>query len=206
MTQPLPSVKEEMQPEHIENILLANNVQKSRLDLRQGLIQLRKQTSLETRQRWDSNIEEQLLASDSVCRSQILGVFSPIRSEPNLSNCYQRLQQSGIQLALPLVQGKDQALAFVKWAPGDAMDKDEFGVLIPRSRDHFITPDTLLIPCVGFNSSGFRLGYGGGYYDRTLAQLTQVHSIGVAYQLARCEFTAEIYDIPMKEIITEKIE
>ena len=189
MTQPLPSVKEEMQP--------------SRQNLREILIQRRKDAPLALRQEWDRQICQQLRQLPQIMDAAIIGVYSPIRCEPNLRDFYQDLQASGKRLALPVVLAKDSALAFFEWAPGDVMEKDAFGVLIPARREREVQASTLLIPCVGYNAARYRLGYGGGFYDRTLAKLPHAHSIGVAYRLAQCEFAAANFDLPMSQLITE---
>jgi 5-formyltetrahydrofolate cyclo-ligase len=61
----------------------------------------------------------------------------------------------------------------------------------------------LLIPCVGFNTARFRLGYGGGFYDRTLALSPRPFALGIAYQLSRAEFAAQAHDVAMDTVLTE---
>lgn len=193
MTQPPISANEQMQ----------TPTPSERVQLRRQLLQSRHATPLATRQGWDKLIAERLYTQVLTMHSQRLAVYWPIKAEPDLQACYQELSQSGVQLALPLVVGKDQALRFIPWAPGDAMDIDDWGIAIPRQRDQEIAVDTLLIPCVGFNTERFRLGYGGGYYDRSLALMPQANTIGVAYQQAQINFSSEHYDIAMHCIITE---
>lgn len=186
MTQPLDSGKEQI-PE--------------RPALRRNLLRLRKESSPQQRQQWDQDISQQVSAIIREMQPHRLAVYWPIQAEPDLQLCYQELHHAGIELALPLVIAKGQALRFVKWAPGDAMDTDDFGIPIPHQRDTYVAPDTLLIPCVGFNQQKYRLGYGGGFYDRSLAELPHVTSIGVAYHLAACDFKAEEHDIALSRII-----
>ncbi|MDE2430963.1 MAG: 5-formyltetrahydrofolate cyclo-ligase, partial [Burkholderiales bacterium] len=76
---------------------------------------------------------------------------------------------------------------------------------VPAQREHLLMPDALLIPCVGFNAGNFRLGYGGGYYDRTLALQPRPVALGVAYQCALADFRAAEHDIALDKIFTEKI-
>lgn len=189
MTQPSPSVKPPPQ---------------TRADLRKNLLDQRRSAAATQRQLWDGKISARLL---EWCRQQkpvSLGVFWPIQAEPDVRACYPKLQELGIQLALPLVQNKAQALIFLAWAPGDNMSADEYGIPVPAQRQHIIQPSALLIPCVGFNSSNYRLGYGGGYYDRTLAIAPCPLAIGIAYHQGQAEFSAQEHDIPMNLIITEK--
>jgi len=81
---------------------------------------------------------------------------------------------------------------------------DDYGIPLPAQREHFIVPEVLLIPCVGFTAHGYRLGYGGGYYDRTLALHTECRAIGIAYHSALSEFARGVHDIRMHEILTEQ--
>ncbi len=175
-----------------------------RPQLRRQLLQMRQETPLATRQAWDQRIAEQVYAQVLAMQSQRLAIFWPIKGEPNLQTCYQALHDDGVQLALPLVVGKGLPLRFVPWAPGDAMEPDDWGIPSPSQRDHDLAVDTLIIPCVGFNAERYRLGYGGGYYDRSLAQMPQANTIGVAYQQAQVSFAHENYDIAMQMIVTEQ--
>lgn len=176
----------------------------SRSHLRKTLLALRCNTDALQRQQWDAAIGRHLLAWCRQHRPASLGVFWPIQAEPDLRSSYPLLQQMGIQLALPLVLGKAQPLLFLAWQPGDAMERDHHGIPVPAQRDAILQPDAVLIPCLGFNSDQFRMGYGGGYYDRTLASLARPFAIGIAYHQAQTEFTAESHDVAMDAIITEK--
>jgi 5-formyltetrahydrofolate cyclo-ligase len=189
MTQPSPSAKPPPQ---------------TRAHLRKTLLDQRRNTLATQRQSWDERIAAKLM---DWCRQQkpiSLGVFWPIQAEPDLLNCYPKLQELGIQLALPWVQKKAQALTFLLWTPGDSMSTDEYGIPVPTQREHIIQPASLLIPCVGFNANNYRLGYGGGYYDRTLSIAPRPQAIGIAYHQGLADFVAQTHDIPMDLIITEK--
>ena len=118
-------------------------------------------------------------------------------------NLYGKLTAHGVRLSLPVVVGKDQPLRFAAWSPGDVMVKDSFGVPVPEQPLFGSTPEVLLIPCVGFNSERFRLGYGGGFYDRTLAVAPRPFAIGIAYACQRVDFETREHDIALDMIITE---
>ena len=196
MTQPPHSVKEQMP-------LQTDAQARLRPELRKHLLQLRRETSLSIRQTWDLQIATHLRQQIQALSPRSVGIYWPIKAEPNLQACFQQLHADGVQLALPIVTGPAQALKFVSWAPEDAMDEDAYGIPIPRERTVAIQPDLLVIPCVGFNLQGFRLGYGGGFYDRTLAAMPKVSSIGVAYQISQSDFPLDKYDLPLGQIITE---
>lgn len=189
MTQPSPSAKP---------------LPQSRADLRKSLLDQRRNTVAAQRQLWDKKIAANVMEWCQRQRPASLGVFWPIQAEPDLRLCYPGLQELGIQLALPLVQNKAQALTFLFWAPGDSMTTDEYGIPVPTQREHMIQPAALLVPCVGFNASNYRLGYGGGYYDRTLALAPRPQAIGIAYHQGQADFAAQAHDVPMDLIITEK--
>jgi len=187
-------------PEHSANV----NVDHTRHVLRKELLAGRRQTPAEVRQQWDQLLISGVLAW---CRQHLprsVGVYWPIHAEPDLRACYSPMTQMGIQLALPWVVEKNTPLRFLAWQEGDAMAADNYGIPLPAQREHLIVPEVLLIPCVGFTAQGYRLGYGGGYYDRTLALHTESHALGIAYQSALTEFDHGIHDIRLHEILTEQ--
>jgi 5-formyltetrahydrofolate cyclo-ligase len=104
---------------------------------------------------------------------------------------------------MPVVLEKNQALIYVRWQPGELLARDASGTMAPAQHEHALQPAVVLAPCVGFNDEGFRLGYGGGYFDRTLAQKPRPTAIGVAYAITRTQFAAEAHDIPLDLIITD---
>ncbi|EGF32665.1 5-formyltetrahydrofolate cyclo-ligase [Oxalobacteraceae bacterium IMCC9480] len=132
-----------------------------------------------------------------------LAVYWPIRGEPDLAGAYRQLVMRGVQLALPIVSGAAAPLTFAAWTPGQPMTPDTFGVPVPAAPQRLLVPDAILIPCVGISAQRFRLGYGGGMYDRTLALLPSVPAIGIAFDCARTEFAAAPHDIRLQALITE---
>jgi 5-formyltetrahydrofolate cyclo-ligase len=132
-----------------------------------------------------------------------LGVFWPMRGEPDLRPLYAALAARGVRLALPVVDGADLPLRFVGWTPGDMLVKDGLGVMVPAAGET-LTPAALLIPCLGFNAQRMRLGYGGGFYDRTLAAVQRPQAIGIAYASSKADFAGEAHDVALDLIITEE--
>lgn len=130
-----------------------------------------------------------------------LGVYHAIRQEPDLQTLYNTLNREGVHLSLPLIHGADLPLAFVRWTPGEALVKDNMGTSAPAT-GATTQPQALLIPCLGFNAARIRLGYGGGFYDRTLAQPSRPLAIGVGYTDALAVFAGAAHDIAMDLIIT----
>ena len=171
--------------------------------LRRALLANRQQLPEEVRKLLDARIGAQVLAWWRMQRPQRIGVYWPMRAEPDLREIYTTLCREGVQLALPVVIEKDVALDFAAWKPGAALVRDCHGVPVPPTGAARLKPDALLIPCVGFNAKRQRLGYGGGYYDRTLAGTPRPETIGVAYDIARCDFEGGEHDIALDRIITE---
>lgn len=150
----------------------------------------------------DQQIQKHLLAWAAAMNLRSLGVYWPIRSEPNLQAAYAKLASRGIQLALPVILATNAPLRFALWKPGDPVRTAAFGIAVPANQS-WIEPQALLLPCLGFNRAGFRLGYGGGFYDRTLAQQPRPLSAGIAYSDAQTEFAAAAHDVALDCIITE---
>jgi 5-formyltetrahydrofolate cyclo-ligase len=172
--------------------------------LRRQLLADRHAIAAEVRRAWDSAIGERVLAWWRANPAPTLGVYWPIRGEPDLRQTYDELARIGAQLALPMVEGRDAPLRFAAWQPGDVLVKDAHGVPVPQRAGAAVHPDALLVPCVGFSDEFVRLGYGGGYYDRTLAVSPRPLAVGIAYAASRTTFAGEPHDIPLDEVITER--
>lgn len=128
--------------------------------------------------------------------------YWPIDAEPDLRPSMARWHAAGIAVALPRVAERHAPLVFERWAPGCELVAGAHGTLHP-ARTEPVEPRVLVIPCLGFDVRGHRLGYGGGYYDRTLAALA-VASIGVAYDVLEVlGFEAQAHDRTLDWIVTE---
>ncbi|WP_189357117.1 5-formyltetrahydrofolate cyclo-ligase [Undibacterium squillarum] len=171
--------------------------------LRKALLSARKSVAAEQRRIWDAQIAEGLMRWLQQRQPSSLAVYWPIQAEPDLRDWYPQITAMGIQLALPWVVEKNAPLKFLAWQQGDAMELDEYGIPLPADKEKLIEPEILLVPCVGFNQQAYRLGYGGGFYDRTLAQLTSALPLGIAYELASTVFEPGEFDLPMSGILTE---
>ncbi len=155
---------------------------------------------------WDAVIGARVLGwwqAQAAGTFDMLGVYWPLRGEPDLSVAYAELAAAGVRLALPVVVARDAALAFAHWEPGEAMHKDAMGVAVPASLRLVARPPALLVPCLGFNPQRVRLGYGGGYYDRTLAAQPRPFSVGIAYACMASEFASAPHDVALDLVITE---
>ena len=175
----------------------------SKAELRQQLIAARRALSPADKAAADARIVAKLLPWLIAHRVTILGAYLAIAGEPDMSALYDALPTHGIKLAMPVVLVRQQALVFVRWQPGDATSKDASGTLAPTERKHFVKPDAVLAPCVGYNDAQYRLGYGGGYFDRTLAQSPRPLAVGIAYAITKADFPADAFDIPLDVILTD---
>ncbi|WP_339745870.1 5-formyltetrahydrofolate cyclo-ligase [uncultured Maricaulis sp.] len=128
----------------------------------------------------------------------------PIRAELDLRPWLAGLAARGARAALPLVATKAAPLVFREWTPQTRMEKGFWNILVPAEGPD-ILPDIVLSPLVGWDGGGYRLGYGGGYFDRTLAALTpRPLAIGIGVDAARlATIFPQPHDIPMQAIVTE---
>jgi 5-formyltetrahydrofolate cyclo-ligase len=112
------------------------------------------------------------------------------------------------RLALPRVAGSDVPLIFHQWLPGDELETGAHGIATPHTEMPVLTPSLLLVPMLAADERGYRLGYGGGYYDRTLSALRDagpVIAVGLAYEAQRVKkLPVQRHDQPLDWIITEK--
>jgi len=169
---------------------------------RAALIAERRAISAQVRKQWDREISLQVYDWCESNQVKTAGVYSPIQAEPSLYEVFPQLTELGIRLALPSAPAPNQGLTFSVWTPGDELMKDRFGVLVPLETAPLVKPDVLFIPCVGYTPDGYRLGYGGGFYDRTLADKPKPKTVGIAYKISQCELEIQAHDIGLDFIIT----
>ena len=129
----------------------------------------------------------------------------PIRKEYDARPLAQRLRECGAVTALPVVVAPGQPLIFREWHPGVTLASGPLGIPYPVGSD-LVVPTAALVPMNGWDEAGYRLGYGGGFFDRTLASLTSKPVvIGVSYELARIPtIHPQRWDIPMDWVVTER--
>jgi 5,10-methenyltetrahydrofolate synthetase len=173
-------------------------------ELRQRMLAARRAVPAEMRAQWDREIGAKVVHWWRESGVGSLGVYWPLRDEPNLHACYAELAGLGVKLLLPVVQEKHAPLAFAEWTIGEPMVKDAMGVAVPavlRLAGEY--PPALLVPCLGYNAQGYRLGYGGGFYDRTLEREPRPATVGVAYRCLAAEFASDGHDVALDRIVTE---
>ena len=137
-------------------------------------------------------------------RPGILGIYWPFRAEFDPRPLVDDLVAGGREVALPVVVDKKGPLEYRAWAPGESLVAGVWDIPIPEKRE-IVVPSAVLAPLVGFDSGCYRLGYGGGYFDRTLASLVpRPLAIGVGFAMQRIDtIYPQSFDIPMDLIVTE---
>jgi 5-formyltetrahydrofolate cyclo-ligase len=148
---------------------------------------------------------DQLLADRFETLSGLtISAWWPIKAELDLRFWLAGLEERGARAVLPLVSTRGASLTFRAWTPEAKMERGFWNIPVPANGPDII-PDITLSPVVGWDGKGFRLGYGGGYFDRTLAAITPCPlAIGIGLDLARiATIYPQPHDIPMQIIVTE---
>lgn len=175
-----------------------------RKDRRAELLALRMAVAPARRSQWNESITQLLLEGFALLRQMTFGSYWPYKGEFDARFAVRHLMPHGARVALPVVVHKSAPLQFREWWPAARMTKGVLDLPIPDGTE-ILTPQALLIPPVGFDSRGYRLGYGAGYFDRTLAAMhPQPLKIGVAFELSRMPtIRPQPHDVPMDFIVTE---
>ncbi len=152
-----------------------------------------------------ARLSARFLATIPIPKDAIVGGYWPIGDEIDVLPLLAALHDRGIALALPVVAAPGQPLSFQAWRPGDEMTPGAHGIPVPLSTAALVNPHLLIVPLLAFDAQGWRLGYGAGYYDRTLERLGDtVTSIGVAYAVQRVErVPRDAGDRPLDAVVTE---
>lgn len=135
----------------------------------------------------------------------VVSAYWPFRAEPDLRAFLDRVVARGGRTALPIVVAKGQPLNFRAWKNGDPIDRGVWNIPIPAAEAPLVQPDVVIAPVVGFDPMCFRLGYGGGFFDRTLAAMPRKPRVlGVGYrQQAIQTIYPQPHDIAMDMVVTE---
>jgi 5-formyltetrahydrofolate cyclo-ligase len=167
------------------------------------LIALRQALPADERRRSGERIDaalRELLAE----QPGVLGVYWPFRAEFDPRPLIDWALAAGRGVALPVVVDKKGPLEYRAWRPGEPLVDGVWNIPVPEKRE-LVTPSVVLAPLVGFDGASYRLGYGGGYFDRTLAALSpRALAIGVGFAMQQLEtIHPQHFDVPMDVIVTE---
>lgn len=159
-----------------------------------------------TRSAAASAVSENFFKSVPLKTTDIVAGYWRIKDEMDVQPILIRLMDSFQPVCLPVVLGEDMPLELRLWEQGTPLYEAGFGTLAPSELAPQVEPDVILMPLLGFDARGTRLGYGGGYYDRTLEKLTKrPRLIGVAFAAQEIDaIPRESHDVPLDVIITEQ--
>ena len=182
-----------------------SRVRQWRRETRAALIERRVSISAQDRAAWSERVERALRAALPGASGISIGLYWPFRGEFDPRPLLTPLRGTGVRLALPVVVEKGRPLQFRDWSPGDRMTRGVWNIPVP-AEGAAVDPDVLIAPLVGFDQAGYRLGYGGGFYDRTIASKSmRPRVIGVGFDLARlATIYPQPHDVPMDIIVTEE--
>jgi 5-formyltetrahydrofolate cyclo-ligase len=172
---------------------------------REELIQRRMALSVETQQALGARAIARLIEAVNLDDHPVLGFCWPMRGEFDVRGLAKRHLAQGGEVAIPVVVERSAPIEFWRWQPGVAMTKGIWDIPIPKDRV-VVMPDAVLVPLVGFDPAGFRLGYGGGYFDRTLAAARpRPRAIGLGYEDSLLQtIFPQRHDIAMDLIVTDE--
>lgn len=150
----------------------------------------------------------QVMAHVPLRARETVAGYVPVHGEADPMALLEMLAARGHAVALPYVRGKGMALGFRRWQPGDELVPGAFGIPEPLPRRGEIVPGVVLVPGLWFDRAGARLGYGGGFYDRTLAALRRgrrITAVGLAHEgQAGGYLPAEAHDAPVDWVVTAR--
>jgi 5-formyltetrahydrofolate cyclo-ligase len=172
---------------------------------RERLIAARLQLDAATLDEWRRRMDGYLERSFPGLARTRLAFCWPIKHEYDARHLAKTLRERGALTALPVVVAPKTPLAFREWHPGVELARGALDIPYPVNSPE-ITPDAVLLPMNGWDAQGYRLGYGAGFFDRTLASLAKKPVvIGVSYELARMEtIHPQPWDIPVDYLVTER--
>lgn len=141
-------------------------------------------------------------------KNTAVSAYWPFRNEIDVRPLLKRLNFIGCCCLLPVIMGRKKPLQFHRWKPGDTLKMSRFGLLEPSTLHPNSSPEIVVVPLLAFDSAGYRLGYGGGYYDCTLAVLRKsgdILAIGAAYEDQQVDSVPhDQFDQQLDAVVTEQ--
>jgi 5-formyltetrahydrofolate cyclo-ligase len=172
---------------------------------RERLVAARLALDAATLESWRQSIDRHIERAFPGLTKAVVAVCWPIRNEYDPRHLARRLRDRGARTALPVVLAPGRPLVFREWHPGVKLAEGAMGIAYPVDSAE-LSPDAVMLPMNGWDGQGYRLGYGAGFFDRTLASLARKPAtIGVSYELARLEtIHPQGWDIPLDYVVTER--
>ncbi len=156
---------------------------------------------------FQSNILNNIKPAIEEIENEYIGTYISFRDELDTKKLNQYLLERELNLALPAIDFQTKEINFFMYDKNTELIENKFSILEPKKRDKVIFPKIILIPLLGYSKSGFRLGYGGGYYDKYLSKngIGDVKKIGIAFSFQEVEeIPVEDHDERLDWILTEK--
>ena len=156
---------------------------------------------------FQSNILNNIKPLIEEIENEYIGTYISFRDELDTKKLNQYLLERELNLALPAIDSQTKEINFFMYHKNTELIENKFSILEPKNKDKVIFPKIILIPLLGYSKSGFRLGYGGGYYDKYLSKnsIGEVKKIGIAYSFQEVkEIPIEDHDERLDWILTEK--
>lgn len=183
-----------------------NNLPRTRSDWRSKLLAARKVwINTPEAEQAQAALQDRVMTILAELEPDYLGLYWPMQGEFNPMGVAAAAQQAfACRLALPFAQKSPPQMHFRLWNGQPPGTQDDHGIPCPDGSP--VVPDVVLVPCVGFTPEGWRLGYGGGYFDRFMAAHPQVTALGVAWEggrLTQADLQPQSHDIPLMAILTE---
>jgi 5-formyltetrahydrofolate cyclo-ligase len=177
----------------------------AKMALRRAMLERRRAAHLAQAQEAALALSANVLSELDLKGKNIAGYW-PLGDEIDCRPALEASSNAGAIVALPVVAGQGQVLIFRAWRPGDVLEQGPFGTMHPSVRSPVVCPQILLVPLIAYDLEGGRLGYGAGYYDRTIASFrahAQVTAIGLAYDVQRVDAVpVDAHDQPLDAVIT----
>ncbi|MCX7960928.1 MAG: 5-formyltetrahydrofolate cyclo-ligase [Burkholderiales bacterium] len=172
---------------------------------RARLVALREALDPATRAAFRRRIDATLERAFPALARGVVAICWPMRGEYDARHLARRLRARGATIALPVVVAPRAPLEFRAWWPGAPIAPGPLGIAQPCGTPR-VLPEAVLLPVVGWDPQGYRLGYGGGYFDRTLAASDpRPSAIGVGYELSRVQTVhPQPWDVPLDWLVTER--
>lgn len=173
--------------------------------LRDEISQKRSALSINFRKEAALSAAETFAAAVPIKEGQIVSLYWAIREELNTEPLLLHLVHEGHQVCLPVVKGREVPLEFRIWQEDATLYPSGFGTLAPGEDAPVVEPDVMVLPMLGFDAAGNRLGYGAGHYDRTIAHIEKpILRVGYAYSMQEvAQLPAEAHDKPLDMVVTE---
>jgi len=182
-----------------------SDLQRAKSELRDAAHQKRAALSPSFRTEAALAAAETFVAAVPIKSGQVVSLYWAIRDELSTEPLLIQLMDEGHQVCLPVVLGSEQPLEFRLWEQGQPLAPSGFGTLAPQVGAPVVVPDVMVLPMLGFDAQGNRLGYGAGYYDRTIANIDKpLTLVGYAFGVQEVDvMPAEPHDKPLDMVVSE---